>query len=312
LAGAKIKISLDKFFDNLNKIFNVGMDFGKNIASTETVILESKSYFYNNTFLYDFGEVLDFSLQPDKEFAINTLAIGYRPNEYESKINGKYEFNLEQNWNFPITKQKQKGDYVSDWRADVYGWTFTSLNLENKTTTEGSSDNSIFIVHSETTTDVHLDKNFDEGAVTGFPYPEYIFNYKLTPKRNLLRWGNVFHSICFYLESQLIKFGTASQNKDLVLKSDDELLTVTESEDITVEDLFDILFQPYIFNIDVVVSPDFDATLYLNKQGYCTFTFEGNVYKFYIIDVEINQKRKTTFQIKGRSHPDNNLSLLSR
>ncbi len=312
LAGSKIKTSLSKFYDSLNKIWNLGLDFGY-ITSVQKIILEEKAYFFNNTFLYDFGEVNEFGVEVWDQFIDNSISVGYKPKTIEGKINGKYEPNLEQNWNIPIVKKVSNGNYDSDYRTDLYGITFVCLNLEHKTTTDNSSDNDIFIIHTETSGGVTtLNNDFDLSSVAGFPFPGYLFNFKLTPKRNFLRWGNIWSSICQFLDTKYITFGTATQNKDLVVKANDEAAAITESADALVSDLPTMLFQPYIFNISVIIPDNFDTTLITNKNGYCTFTFQNNVYKIYLQELNINQSRKAEFTIKGISHPSNDMSKLIR
>lgn len=313
LPGSKIKWSVDKYFDAFNKMYNLGLDFGKNNNGVESIVLEEKDYFFNDTELHDFGTVTDLTVELCSELFLSTLAIGYKSNEYENKVNGKYEFNLEQNWNFPNTKLNKAENKVCDLRADVYGWTFTSLNLENKKTTEGSSDNSIFIAHTKTSGAVTvLNQDYDVSSVVGFAFPDYLFNFKLTPKRLLLNWGNLFHSICDKLDSKYLNFGNCTQNSEFGVKADDEAALIKENENILVYVLPEKLCLPYYFSCKVIVPDDFNINIVTNKNGYVVVNFEGVEYKLYLYELSINQSQDSEFILKGICHKSNDLSKLIR
>jgi hypothetical protein len=312
LTGSKLKLSLDTFFKNMDKIFNIGMGYDV-ISGVDKLVLEEKAYFLPDTLNVNIGNAGDISVEPYKDVFLNTLKVGYKEQKYDNVLNGKYEFNLEQSWNLPIIKLVKEGEYRCDFRADIYGILFTALNLEGKTTTDSSSDNSIFIFQTTVTgATAVLERDYDVSSVLNFIDPDYLWNYKLTPKRNLLRYGNILHSICDHLEADYITFGTATQLNNLQVKANDEAAAVVENVNILVSDLANKLHLPYFLNVELIIPETLDENMILNKNGYVTFDFKNESYKGYFWDVEINLQQKKTFTCKLLSHPSNDLTKLIR
>ncbi|HEY5588421.1 MAG TPA: hypothetical protein VIK86_05630, partial [Candidatus Paceibacterota bacterium] len=146
LGGSKIKTTFKEFFNSINDIWGIGFGYENGKA-----VLREKSYFFKDQLITgaDVGEVSNFKLEIYKTHLINSLKVGYEEQTYDD-VNGRYEVNQTEQWTLPLTKINKAGDFVSKYRTDVMGITFTSLNLEGKTTTDSSSDNDTFIIHTKT------------------------------------------------------------------------------------------------------------------------------------------------------------------
>ncbi|KAF0192486.1 MAG: Uncharacterized protein FD166_3740, partial [Bacteroidetes bacterium] len=313
LPGSRLKTSFREFFESLDSLFSIGLGV-ESISGTKSIVIDQKARFYNiGAEIANIGEVSDLRVSVVRENILSALNVGYSDQTYDD-VNGKYEPNLSQEWSFPVKKVANKGEQVSKYRADVYGITFTSLNLEGKTTTDSDSDNSVFVLHTVTVDGVTtLNRDFDVSSVEGFPDPAGLFNVILTPRRCLGRHAHVYASFLRGLESEYLTFQSANKNANLVVRMNAESSAIVEKENISVNSLLGLeLFWPYLFTFRKEVPLDFNSVINQNLNGYITFTWMGNTYSGFIMDIGINPGKNTEYNYKLISTQINDLSTLIR
>lgn len=297
LTGSKLKLSFKKYFEYLDSKFCVGFGFENGKAT-----LRERVHFYDNTLIYDLGEVRDLSLSIHKTYISNTIQIGTKEQTYDD-VNGRYEFNQQQNWNNGIKKIKKLLDLSTDIRDDVYGIIFTSLNLEGKSTTDSADDNDTFCMHTKLNGAViNFNRDYDTTTVVGFPDRDNLFNYKLSPKRCLLR-NSAFLATFLHNNTNETVLDSALKNSDFGVKANDETAVIIEKDKLLKSELNSALYQPYLINFVVPIRTDLTDFINLATNGYFQFTWKGETYKGFIEDLSVAT-------IKLISHSTNDLTKL--
>ncbi len=296
--GPMIKTSLNDFIASYNIKFNLGLG-ARNVA-----LVERKQFFFNNNNLIDLGEVANLAIEPAADHLFNTITIGWPDQNYDD-INGRNEFNTTQNYTTPVTKISKVLDLTSVYRADSYGIEFARINLDNKTTTDSSSDNEIFIVNIND--DLQINRPVYT-SLTGVTTPD-VFNVELSPKTCLLEHGNYLHIGMDRLDAQSLVFQTSTKagyNLSRTLGG----VTITEKADVVIGTLPKALFLPYIFEFDTEVPINLVDLIEADPYGKVYFTWEDNVYYGYILECRqqpaLNQKQ--TFKLLAGA--DNDMSKL--
>jgi hypothetical protein len=254
IPGSKIKTSLSDFFTS----YDIQLDLGMGDRSGK-VILEPKYTWidYNNPI--DLGEVKGLRVKPATDYLYNTIKYGYPEQNYDD-VNGKQEFNNSLLFTTPYTRVAKELSKISPYRADCYGIEFTRINLEGKTTTDNSSDNEVFLIHTEaaTTPDgpdgapyYKLDRSLNATA-TGVLDPATVFNIYLSPKRLIERNGRFLHSLFYKLDGGKLLFQTTEKNAEL--KTTTPL--VIEKADVTIGNLLPQLFSPNLLEFETPAPVD--------------------------------------------------------
>lgn len=149
LVGAQIKISMGTYLQALNVPYGTG--YGT-IASQ--LRIEKKRFWVApddaGVQLGDSGD--GYKLYPAADMTFASFKIGY-PSESDNSalgdINGKFEFNVTQTYNTPITRVDKVLDITTTVKTSMYKMEETRINLEGKLTTSDNADNDIFMVHVE-------------------------------------------------------------------------------------------------------------------------------------------------------------------
>jgi hypothetical protein len=150
-----------------------------------------------------------------------------------------------------------------------------------------------------------LRKTYD--TITGLLYPTSAFNIEYSPKRCLFNHGSFVRSIMHKLEVKQIVFETTDKNP--------ELLTIEagvirkEKGNVTIGDLPDPYFQPYVFSVQTSTPFNF-AELIANTKGYISFEWNGNTYKGFLLSGEIQPATQENKEFRLLSHPDNDLTKM--
>lgn len=164
--GAKIKTSLDTFFDFCYVIMfaGLGVEGGK-------IVIEDRRHFLNSTSPIQLGEAKNVEITEAADLLFNTVKVGYGAIQTDD-VNGKSSFNNSFTFGTAITRVNKEFTLICPYAADPFAIELTRINLEGKTTTDDKSDNQVFIldapnksisktVYSEKVTDINY-INFDD------------------------------------------------------------------------------------------------------------------------------------------------------
>ena len=319
LSNSIMKISWSMFYDSLDSILGTSFSYDKPNNECNLGYFEDA---FDNTDIIDFGEVTDFEVEPMVELMFGKLKSGYNNHTYD-EVNGKDEFNNETEWLTEITKVVADKDMKAKVRTDMYGIELTRLNLSGKEITDADTDNDVFMLHIESSSAGTIPAGFPgEGepyfelyrdpalTITNIYSPDTAFNIFFSPKRCLLRKGNLLSSI--FAGTTLIKFLTNSKSNYTATKmvTNDGTTTIDEGADIAIADLDDPLFLPHGFNFKAKVPPNLYSVMQTNPFGKASFKHRGEVFKGWILTAPLEVTYNSPQQFRLLSTTDNDLTKL--
>jgi hypothetical protein len=152
--GPVIKISLSDFFDSINPILNAALSNQKLPGENESLFLEEKGYVFNSSVItFNLGEVQGLMISWAMDYFFNIVKVGYPNQQYDEKA-GKYEYNTTAQWQAPIKTLNKTLELIAKCRTDSCGIEYTRYNTAGgKSTTYNNSDNSVFLLNSDTDSD---------------------------------------------------------------------------------------------------------------------------------------------------------------
>jgi len=266
-----LAISFDTLFQCVNSIWNVGYEF--EFRDTYRIRIENYSYFFSDVEVLDISDrisVYDIETEVMPELAFESLKSGFKNFDYE-EVNGRGEYNTN-NERTSLINTDTVFDNVSDVRADTKG-ILKNLGQE-LTTTDSKEDNDIFILKTQKNI-LQWKPEFDENIAVennSSLFGDQSLNLLFTPTRNLIRHGSKIKGyLTKYLSSKL-RFQTS--DKKQTVKTTGEGYTVTENDDILVDDLEAPIYKPIKHTVEVRFDYDDLETLMANPKGYINF---GNV-----------------------------------
>jgi hypothetical protein len=315
LAGAKIKTSLAEFFQSINcNVDDIGMG-----AVAGVLRLELKTFFVDYTDPIFLGEVSRMKPKVAGDYCFNTIKVGPQSQNYDAAlgaVNGKLEFNNTFNYTTPVTRKTKDLDLSSPYRTDSLGIEFTRINLDGKTTTDNSSDNDVFIIHTEKVAITEpgqgavyrLNRDLNPFA-TGVLDTSSVFNLYLSPGQCFKRNGRFIHSCFYQQEAQKLVFQTTDKNEDLTFTMPGGIV-IKDAEDVEISRLLDPLFRPVSLEIEVPSPVDLFEILDRNPVKAFSWTFEGVLYMGIPVDASCEPYTADKQTYTMLSAPSNDLTPL--
>lgn len=311
LQGAQIKISLKKFFALSNLIYGVGMG---NVGGTLTI--ERKRVWVSpDDPGIDIGEMGSRpKIRPATDLMFSSISVGW-PNVNaadNTDVNGRFEFNVTQVYNTPITRVSTKLDLTTTVRADASGVVTTSLNLDGKTTTSSNTDNDVFALHVEKTITsfpnrigntfvtraFKLDRSINQYILDNNIYvnagdtyngqvvdqSQYVqvgvidkdsaFNVALSPKQCLVRaHGDYIRSCVERSDNKFLTFSKSDKNSALTINS--PTYPTVENGDVQLSTLDQPIFRPWIIEGPVVNPNNLSISITKNPVRKYFSSFKG-------------------------------------
>ncbi len=241
IPGAYIKTSFKDFFQWLNMMVDAG--FG---TVSGQYRIEDKQFWANatNPIILQAPSGLKTTLATDYRFS--NFKIGW-PNKLDDAslgdINGKYEFNITQQWITPDTRSQASLDLTSVYVTGMYAITNIILNSAGKTTTDGDGDNDVLVFNTlkmptgggqimvqtlvgpvTITLPIQyaLDRVINVLATQGLLDFPSAFNVNLSPKSCLLRVGAYIRSCLTGLDSSSLVLTSADKDVDVIIGEREE------------------------------------------------------------------------------------------
>lgn len=308
LEDAKLKTSFKDFFQSMKSV--LGACFG---VEDGVAVLENYAYFYNKTLTaYNVGEVTEAEISTAENYMFSRVAVGYKNQDYDVSL-GREEFNTEQEYSTPLTRQENSLDLISPYRADHFGIDKARLEGEasNVDRTDSKTDNDVFMVYSNGQTSapgVYVAQTSGEfQEVFGLSGRPNVINLALSPKRNLLRHGD-FLSGSVSPALGLFKFETSAKDVELVSKINDE--TIIERANLFTGSLPPPLFLPVIANVTTPIGVEALQQLKTRNTGVISFRFRGATFRGFILGAEANLSRSAEVNLELLLSPDSDLSKL--
>ena len=290
---ARFASSLKKAFESYNAILNLyaTIEF---VNGQYRFRIDKYNDLFNQSDAIDLGELIaGVSRTLDKNILFGEMIAGYENEEYE-ELNGLGAFNGQFNFTPPIKSVTTKLSIKSKFRTDDYGIELIRRKPYSSFPTEDTNgDDDIFLIDAKISGD-HLVAVRDEhfSIVTGILNPSSAYNLRLSPGRNIRRWGSVIHSAMPH--GGVIKFMTGAKNTQLVTRLLTESESITENANIDVATLAPALYLPERLTLsECVMSFDKYLQIEANRNSVVFFKNKGvNLYG-YIDDLSYDPNKKT-------------------
>lgn len=268
LADNAIVGSLQNAVRNAQAIGMVGMG----IEGNNVIIENLKKFFQPNVTIADVGVVQNFVISPATDLLVSNVMFGY-PEADVNEINGKYAYNNTSEFTTPLTLVNDTLELTATANAEPYGIEVLRSRTFNKDTKDTAGDKSAYLLTFTTTSPTNGAWNLyrPNGTKVGVLFPNDIYNYDITPKLNMFRWGAYLRSLFFQQQTQKIKFITASKNKELQMLLQGGLSVITEKADEFINSLDAPFFKPYYFEFDCQTPNDLYTQMTGNPYGIIKF-----------------------------------------
>jgi len=306
--GAVIKTTFTDFFKSMHVQKDIAMgNIGNNI------FIEKRSEVIVGVTIADLGEVKEVKKTCAADMTYSAIHIGYPDQNYED-VNGRNEFNTTAKFTTPITRVVKVMDLVSPYRGDGYGIEFARVNLDGKVTTDGSSDNDIFILDAIGTPDNEghtIWRPFRQAFVTvsGILAASSVYNISISPKRLLGVHSANIHSYLFGLENKSLVYQTSDKNPNLVTTALDNSV-VSEKADVPVYQLSAGYYKPFYFNFSTMVPLNFLQLVSLSKSGVFKFSYKDGTFTGSLMEGSIKPATMEEQAFKLLSSATNDLTKL--
>lgn len=248
-------------------------------------------------------------IEPAVDLLGNSIRVGYKDQQYNA-LNAFSEVNSEQLYKTSIVTPQKELNLVCPYRADPEG--IEEIRVTQTDTAASRSDNDIFIIWKKSTPENTVPFTFYHplgmDALASFSGVDVTYyNWKLSPKQNLLRGGNYLASIYYGMKGYKITLSAAPKNTALITVDTDGT-RVAENDPIYISSLPLPLFIP----IYVTIKPGLpiNALGMMNSipYGFTRFTYNGTTYKGFAESISINIGQDNMQELKFLLTPDNDLT----
>jgi hypothetical protein len=293
-----IALSLVEMFTSLSAVFNLAMGI-ETVSGKDKVVIEDLDYFFDSAVVADLSARISENTIGKEVIAgkhFNSIVTGYNSFEYLI-AGGLAEYNTKMEFSTVISVLDNKLDIVSKDRADTQGVINLRKSIASDNDVKGDEDiwvlDSVRVVNPIYDFQVRTDEGFT--SVTGGADAENSFNLDLTPKRNLLRHGNVIRA---GLEKNLgtyLRWQTGDKNTTLATQLTTETDPVVENADVLVNDLEEPFFLPELYTVECEMKYADLTAILTNTKGLIKLA-DGK-YGWIMSLIVGNKENKATLQL---------------
>lgn len=186
----KLTMSFEEFFKNLSAIDNIGIGLEPDSARPgfEVIRAEPMEYFYDDTVVLQLDKIPSLRINPLREEHYSTFKVGY--NKYEAEaFYGLDEFNTKREYRTGLSSLRNAKDATADFIASGYAIELTRrVGANSETLQDWRFDNDKFIVCLTREEEALVVEQGNIAFADNFVSPTSIYNYRISPARNALRW----------------------------------------------------------------------------------------------------------------------------
>jgi len=203
---------------------------------------------------------------------------------------------------------------VTPYRTDSFGIHYA--RYQSASSTDKKSDNDVFVIHAVVRTITYYDEPIERLT----PYRTIAekdeiqkerkgaFNYYLSPKRCLNRWGRFLAGV-LYQTSGILKFESIAKSDAIlesILTDFGEIKIVKEKFDFNIYEVENRLPLYYPQNISLYVNVPQNISEYIDNKGtgYISFTYQGKRYKGFVTEVDDYKDNASQQKIVIYMHPE--------
>lgn len=265
-----LPVSFEKIFDSANAIWNIGYEV-ETIDGDERIRVENYDFFFEDVEILDLSDRIkqyDIEIEAMPELAYSQVKSGFKDYSYEI-INGRGEYNTE-SYRTSVMNTDTVYSIVSDIRGDSMA---IMQKIQDELTSEDTEeDNELFILKTQRESDYwkpEKDENItiEEGtSLLG----DDSYNLYFTPTRMLFRHGNRIKGAFSKFLATYLRF--QKSNKQQTLKTTGEGYTITENDDIQINDLATEIYKPFKLSVTCKFTMEDFELIMTNQKGYVTLS----------------------------------------
>lgn len=326
--------SFNNFFKSIYGVkcaqLGVGIDPGNG-----KYCMEDLRFFYRSSGVpaLDLGDEVSINSkfsEPNLDISVNTIKVGYNDQQY-APLNSGQEVNSTQSYATILTTPSKVLDVISPTRSDPFGieerrilpgYNRPSSGLSgtfylNSASSRSDNDNFFVWVNKQPeagqayyqplrTEELMIDTSVTPHVPMIYGVPPEYYNWRLSPKQNLLRGTNYLASVFYNMKGQKITLTSALKNTNMVTV-DDAGRRVSESDSINVSDLGNPIFLPYYDLVETGLEFNAEQLLSQNPFGEIWYNYKGTTWKAFIEEVTVDDGLNTPQNFKLKLTPDNKL-----
>lgn len=272
-----LTVNLKDCFDNLSKIYNLGMGF-EWIDGILYVRIEERSYWYNGIIVATLENATEISKEYDKETIYSGIKVGYQNIVKDSEI-GLCEYNTSSEWSTPIKSIKNILDIRSNWRADGTAIEICRTTYHKNITgadEKSEYDEQIFIVECINSGGL-ISRTDENNTVSGYYGSAYVrANIKLTPSRILYNWSNIWATGLRDFTDIWLRWLSSENMSGLTSICTDETLNFYENEQMMLARFKMPMFSGFLYSFQSVCTIAQIVAILANPYGIIKFWNEND------------------------------------
>lgn len=306
---AKLFATLKEIIDGLQPIDAIGFGLQRDGQGNEILKVEPVDHFYQDNEIL----IIDGVNKVDRKTIINeipgTIKVGYEKWQPES-INGLDEFNSTREYRTTTRNATQSVDLVS--KIIVGGYIIEQarqLNFAASGAQDTKYDNDLFLIQlkREAENSLVVEQGVPAQATNIFD-PATVYNFRVSPVRNLLRWWNYLNGNAFKIvENGAFMFSSGTGNYLAAGFIPDECSPeagiLAESNDLTKDALKfpEVISRAESSTFEAPLSLDDFTRIRANPYGFISYECAGVWHKAYIQKITYRMsKGKASFELRSK------------
>ncbi|GHT33587.1 hypothetical protein FACS189434_08070 [Bacteroidia bacterium] len=284
---AVFSASLKELLDGLDAIDCIGYGVDGNFLR-----IEPYKYFYNNSIIMECTEIREVIREVDISRCFKQYSGGYTTNKSEEN-DSLDNFHAKTQYINEIVQSDIAIEKVSKFIADGYAIELTRRKYLDKDTRDWRYDNNIFIVDLSSISSVNISVTNTNNTLKT---PYSVYNSRLSPARNAMRWFSWFMQGIKDLTSAKMLFRNSEGYSNAKMLTTDicriEAQAISENEDLTLSDFADAemampIFKPEKVSFEYPITlSDYNA---VKSNPYGLIGFNGEYGWIDSIDFDFNK-----------------------
>ena len=272
-----LNVNMRSLFKTYDSIRNIGLGFDR---ANDRFFISPKEEFYKNELMFDLGEVTEFKRKPYQMGFYSKIISGWGNKvEYED-FQGVNEFNVPAEHSIVIPVKDEK-NVTTGYNGDSIGMELARRKkFLTNATKDSKYDENIYTVNTDGAETIQ-----GGTSVSGIPGIAEYYNIALTPRENLIRWGNIFKAPLWKTTKE-IKFVKSQKNTDFAYQNQNGTV-VNETDDITGAELTsNRLFNPELHEFESEMTQAIITALNSDPHRFVRYIFNDVTYEGFLLRTE--------------------------
>lgn len=328
IADAKIKTTISDAYQDMRR-WGLGIGIEGNFIRIEKL----PYFFQKNRLVYEFNSIGNFRCYSANDYLGNLITVGYETSVDPKEVNGRQDFHVKNNFEFPIKRIAKDINWASPYIASIFATEYArSTVFDNKKSDDSQYDNEVYLLdlNGDPTTFTAGKPNLyrPTGPKYGLSSPDTAYNWGLSPYCTLLHNKELLLAMGYGKprQSGVITYQQSDKNSGVSRQCDSLLIDEDASMPVSYFShepagtpatpsgpQVDPLFHPTIFEIDAEVPVNLFEIMQAhpeNMYGVLRFPYNGHKFDMFILDIAVNPAKRNLYTVRGLSSPLNDLMKL--